>query len=505
MEHLRVHVTLKSGRAGVQAVRAEGPRRFIRCAIEQWQLVSIDGVEPGGDWGLQLTSGARTQLVLERPRNRAFVLRKPEAQLCRLLVQLSARSGTHLLVAPTGSPGAVAVLTASPGPLFPPQVLDEIEIRFSVVVTEPNADQVVPLGDVSEVILRRLVVATISAEMHGLGWAAIEQTSRLCRAEVFANSKRAHIIDVACRSAAVDSAGRLVVDLDIVPSVWEMRQWDATSHNERNADPRVHVLPQLTAAEVTRTWPAGLPETSGLPPDLRSPSDFVDYWYLVHGYSLPPASLRSFALVEFKGFSLTYPMSCLWRSPWVPLPMETARDGRDLLQVALASVQRLHFLGSEASANALPFSLELLGDGPLARRPDVVHRNPAPVLPLVEFLVGVPAGPTLAQIAPCNLGVGPTAPPPWRAQPPQALLRTQLPASRMAGATAAAEAAADALRADAVGTVAAAAVAAGDDGVAAPGPAEVDWKWQEAEKDARRRGKRLLLAPVPPSQRPRLS
>ncbi|CAE8646889.1 unnamed protein product, partial [Polarella glacialis] len=124
----------------VRVISAQGPGNFGRCAGEHWAAVSIGDVPPGPQWLAQLRPGVK--LVLQRPPERVFVLRSPEEQLSRLLVQLAAEQGVRLMAAPAAH-GAVAVMAPKAfrgpeKPLVPWDVLEQIEHRFSVVFADPG-------------------------------------------------------------------------------------------------------------------------------------------------------------------------------------------------------------------------------------------------------------------------------------------------------------------------------------------------------------------------------
>jgi len=485
-----VQLTLVSGEdgEGPVVVAAAGPGSFGRCAAERWFLAATNGTHParGSAWTSGVASGAT--LRVQRPASLAHVLRKPELQLARLLVQLGEEHGARLLAAPTGS-GSVAVLAASPGPLLPPAVLSELEARFGVLLEEPAAEQVVPVEEANEVILQRLVEFSLSAALQGQGWAAVEHTTRLCRSEVLARGG-AHTtalrhpalqmpsVDVHCVSAQIGPSG-LSAEVTIVPAVQSVQpvglHLARVAKNPKLAGPYrqeiceglcgaslpgrpvAHVLPALSQAELTHVWLDGLPpraadrQEMGLPPDLDSPEAMSRYWRLIHGYRLPHEALRSFARVVFPraGLQLTYPLACLWRSCWVPQPMLTSRVAPLVLQTALDSVRRLNLLGAGVCVELAEGSLAAAACLPAA------SLGPLGVEPPTHVRTHVPKA----------------APP---APTPQPRL---LPQSR-ALATHALATPAEPTEPEA---------AASDQGLAE--------QWQVAAAQASRKGKRLLLAP----------
>lgn len=270
-----------AGDGGLRVVSAQGPGRFRRCAVEHWEVATIGGMPPamasasalaGTHWAAQLRPGAA--LVLRRPHRRALVLRKPEQQTSRLLIQIARTQGSLLLAAPTGSGAAVAVLTVPPvaegaeqqwttgvsgngdagavravprgaaiPSLVPQSVRDELEERFGVVLAEEaDAAEVTTPSNVAEVTLQRLLAAGAVACLRAKGWASVEEPSRLIpssyltegmaaaggdgesaqiggRRKPLPAATRVPCVDVACRRAVAETPNRLVADIEITPSV----------------------------------------------------------------------------------------------------------------------------------------------------------------------------------------------------------------------------------------------------------------------------------------------
>eukprot|EP00927_Polykrikos_kofoidii_P077402 TRINITY_DN74340_c0_g1_i1.p1 TRINITY_DN74340_c0_g1~~TRINITY_DN74340_c0_g1_i1.p1 ORF type:complete len:732 (-),score=87.85 TRINITY_DN74340_c0_g1_i1:43-2238(-) len=398
----------------VRVVDAHGPGRFRRCASEHWELANVGSVSfaaPGGmtrpsaDWASQLRLGAT--VVIQRPRRRALMLRKPEQQTSRLLVQLARKNGSCLLAAPTGSGAAVAVLAAVPQnsavavgslhPLLVPQVVrDELEDRFGVVLADgAHAAELMPPPKVAEATLRRLLAAGAVACLRSKGWASVEDPCRLIPSSYLFDTKgpkgdaaggfdgrkplpaaaRVPCVDIACLRVLAETSCRLVADIDIAPTV--RRAQPLVMHLSRglrtpellgpfaqnqsgnlSSRPRVRVLPQMTEAEVVQIYPSRLPQTSQLPEDLRSVEDFSSYWRLVHGYELEPAKLFSdgFASVSFPRADfgpLTYPLACLWRQAWVEQPMMTQKLAPKIFAMAFDCLIKVNLLGGRQRACGL--------------------------------------------------------------------------------------------------------------------------------------------------------
>lgn len=234
--------------------------------------------------------------------------------------------------------------------------------------------------------------------------------------------------------------------------------------------------------EVTHVWLKGMPPPADLSEDLATEQAFSDYWRLVHGYRLPAAALGGFARVVFPkaGFELTYPLACLWRQPWVQRPMLTAKVAPQIVKAALESLQELDLFGRTRCAE--------LGPGPLASAlaaalpPPVLPRPlPAPVLPLLAA-----CGEGRSGLGPGAHGHGPAPLVPsravgWRAEPQQQDRGAEGEAPLL----------------PMLGAAAAAAPRGASEGSGAPGElgAAPPALWEEAAREAQRRGKRLLLAP----------
>lgn len=355
---------------------AEGPGSFKRCMEERWRLEEIAGAIVGPRWPEQLQAGIR--LTLRRPSERVLVLRQPEEQLSRLMMQLGSEYGAELLAAPAGH-GAVSLMatsnTSSPCLSVPQVLFDHLEFRFSVVfadVSDEGAVETRAVEKTPEVTLQKLLAFGVRHGLRGHGWLTVEWPQRLCLAEALGSggthceqrlSLRVPCVDVSCRRVSVKH-GRVVADIELQPAVRLVQPF--TPYVVRNIVPKegsaiqqtlVHVLPRLTCAESTHVWVDKFPPKNVLPDDLDSPKAFADYWRLIHGHHLPLQSLHSFARIVFKGrgedvgLALTYPSACLWRSEWVIQPLQTQQHGRRIVQQALVSLQRCKLLGLASYIN----------------------------------------------------------------------------------------------------------------------------------------------------------
>jgi len=294
------------------------------------------------------------------------------------------------LAAPTGS-GAIAIMAAagsaeSDWPHVPASMQEELYLRFGVALAAlggPSEAQ--ELETAGEPTLRRLAIAALVTKLQDRGWIAVEHPTRLCRAEVFASAARFGTaeapapkflqlpsIDLLCKSVNASAEKQaLAVELEIIPSVWSSQplgpQLRLISGKNSPVDaysvdasgkllmrPPVSVLPALTAAEVSRVWPRGLPPGHELPRDLCSVSAFKDYWHMVHGYLLPEAALSGFARVTFPraGLVLTYPLACLWLQPWAQRPMLSVKVGPQIIKTAMESLKHLWVFGQQLDVRA---------------------------------------------------------------------------------------------------------------------------------------------------------
>jgi hypothetical protein len=89
---------------------------------------------------------------------------------------------------------------------------------------------------------------------------------------------------------------------------------------------------------------------------------------MIHGWRLSVSDLSSFARVEFAGqkanpgLVLTYPVSCLWRTPWTEQPALSRQHGHAILkQVFEGLEQQISFASQLSSAeNVDPLTLHVL-------------------------------------------------------------------------------------------------------------------------------------------------
>ncbi|KAF4697566.1 hypothetical protein FOZ60_004438 [Perkinsus olseni] len=86
--------------------------------------------------------------------------------------------------------------------------------------------------------------------------------------------------------------------------------------------PRCVLLPHMTEATIVGWGPAPNP-----PPGLKSKEDLVRYWRYLHGYELPEDAVKRTVQVQFPRGSLvlTYPLGCVWATPWTYLPAKTGQ------------------------------------------------------------------------------------------------------------------------------------------------------------------------------------
>eukprot|EP00928_Gymnodinium_smaydae_P064328 TRINITY_DN4768_c2_g2_i1.p1 TRINITY_DN4768_c2_g2~~TRINITY_DN4768_c2_g2_i1.p1 ORF type:complete len:672 (-),score=151.95 TRINITY_DN4768_c2_g2_i1:60-2075(-) len=405
----------------VRVCGAQGPGRFCRAERESWIAKDLAGPQ----WYAELRPGM--SLLLERPPERVFVMRKPEAQVSRLLAELGRQINTSLLAAPTGSNGAIALLATAPSTaagvsaslsqLLPARVRDELEDRFGVVLADaPNAADLLPPAKVADVTLQRLCAAGVACCLRERGWACIGEPFRFCPDEYLWGDAatvpgrrgsdgsapaaratgQAPSVDVACRSAYTEAFDtRLIADLELTPCVRKtfpleprLRAAPETGpfvpeqpSGLLPARPRVCVLPQGTEAEMTHLWPRLPQDRSRLPPELRSAKAFAAYWRFVHGYVLPLELLErsAFARVEFPraGFALTYPVACLWLETWTEMPSLTRKLAPSIVELTVETLResRGFLLGASQSLTFAPaLDLPLAPATPAAAR----ARGPPP-------------------------------------------------------------------------------------------------------------------------------
>lgn len=340
----------------VQAL--EGAGDLGRCSKEEWLAVTTDG----RPFFSSVLPHVGNEILLQRPRERVYVLRSPEDQLSRLLVDLSRECGEPLLAAPAAH-GAVAVMGYRN--LVPAAVLSQLQERFSVVFSQ--SAEIIPVTQATEAILRRLVAFGAKQALCQQGWQTVEFPYRLFHAEALSNlevlqrpSLRVPCVDIACEKAYA-SPGKVVAELGLSTAVRlvqplasfllrsskcpELAGQFRLDGSRAILRPPTHVLPRLTSAEITHVWCDGFLPTNQLPPELQSKQAFAEYWKIIHGLHLSASDLSSFARVEFTGqkfdaaLVLTYPVSCLWRTPWTEQPALSKQHGQAILKQVFQSLE----------------------------------------------------------------------------------------------------------------------------------------------------------------------
>ncbi|KAF4664598.1 hypothetical protein FOZ61_000669 [Perkinsus olseni] len=100
--------------------------------------------------------------------------------------------------------------------------------------------------------------------------------------------------------------------------------------------PRCVLLPHMTEATIVGWGPAPNP-----PPGLKSKEDLVRYWRYLHGYELPEDAVKRTVQVQFPRGSLvlTYPLGCVWATPWTYLPAKTGQFGARLNREVVEAVR----------------------------------------------------------------------------------------------------------------------------------------------------------------------
>ena len=337
---------------------AQGSGSLLRCAAENWLAIVGDGVPLHLSAVAQLRPGST--LLLQRPQARVYVLRSPEEQLSRLLMQLTSQRGGQLLAAPAS--GGVAVMAAckcSSGMLLEAEVLAEIEQRFSVVFLPERAADNIPATKATDAILRRLIAFGVRHSLRKDMWQSAEFPYRLFQSQSVSSTEvlqrpslRVPSVDVVCDKASTASS-QIIAELRISAAVRLVQPLApflarAGCSPEATKRPPVHVLPRLTAAQVTHIWQDGQMPKEQLPQELREANAFSDYWRLIHGHVLNESSLTSFARVEFlgmdrsyeRGLVLTYPVSCLWRTFWTCQPALSKQHGVAIFKQVLHSLDQ---------------------------------------------------------------------------------------------------------------------------------------------------------------------
>ena len=347
----------------------DGPPNLKRCSQEKWIAVTADG----GPLTSLLPHGiVGRNIFLQRPRESVYVLRSPEEQLSRLLVDLSKDCGEPLLAAPAAH-GAVAVMGYKN--LVPAPVLSHIEERFSVIFSQ--SVEAIPVTQATEPILRRLVAFAAKHTLCQRNWQSVEFPYRLFQSDALSNleilqrpSLRVPCVDLACEKAHA-SPGKVVAELclstavrliqPLAPFLLRASKCPELAGPFRLEGslavlrPPTNVLPRLTAAQITHVWSDGILPTMQLPVELQTKEAFVEYWQLIHGWKLSASDLSSFARVEFAGqqanagLVLTYPVSCLWRTPWTEQPALSKQHGHAILKQVLESLEQQSIFASQLS------------------------------------------------------------------------------------------------------------------------------------------------------------
>eukprot|EP00435_Cladocopium_sp_Y103_P059603 s2072_g21.t1 len=362
----------------VQAL--EGPLNLKRCSRENWLVVTTDG----GPLTSLLPHGiVGSNIILQRPRERVYVLRSPEEQLSRLLVDLSKECGEPLLAAPAAH-GAVALMGYKN--LVPSAVLSHIEQRFSVVFSQ---SETIPVTQATEAILRRLIAFGAKHALCQQSWQTVEFPYRLFQSDALSSlevlqrpSLRVPCVDIACEKAHASPA-KVVAELCLSTAVRliqplapflmraakcpELAGRFRLDGSRAVLRPPTHVLPRLTAAEITHIWSDGFLPTGQLPVELQTREAFVEYWQMIHGWRLSASDLSSFARVEFAGqkstpgLVLTYPVSCLWRTPWTEQPALSRQHGHAILKQVFEGLEQQSSFASQLSSaeNVDPLTLRV--------------------------------------------------------------------------------------------------------------------------------------------------
>ncbi|CAE7215505.1 unnamed protein product [Symbiodinium natans] len=362
---------------GLCVASAQGHPSLRRCAAENWLVLTGDGHPVHLAAEAQLAQLPGSTLLLQRPAERVYVLRNPEEQLSRLVVQMASDRGTQLLAAPA-SGGAVAVMAAcksSSEMLIPHEVLSEIEFRFSVVFVPERAANNILASKATDTILRRLVAFGVRDCLRKDSWQSAEYPYRLFQSQSMSSAEilqrpslRVPCVDVECDQAS-SSSSQILADVRFSPAVRlvqplapflvrsarspELAGSFCLQGNEATQRPLIHVLPRLTAAQVTHIWHGPLPKEQ-LPRELQEVSSFRDYWRMIHGHCLNESTLAAFARVQFlggdhsheRGLVLTYPVSCLWRTFWVCQPALSKQHGLAIVKQVLQTLDKNAIIGA---------------------------------------------------------------------------------------------------------------------------------------------------------------
>ncbi|CAE7879348.1 unnamed protein product [Symbiodinium necroappetens] len=356
---------------GLRVLSAQGAASLRRCVDERWLALLGDGLPLHRC--VQLQPGS--SLLLQRPPERVYVLRNPAVQLSRLLVRKASERGAQLLAAPaSGSAVAIMAPSSASEMLVAQEVLLEMEHRFSIVFLPDRAAANLPAAKATDAILRRLVAFAVRDSLRRDSWQSAEFPCRLFQSQMSSTdilqrpSLRVPCVDVECDKASASSS-QITAELRFsahVRLVQPLAPFLARSSRtpelagsyclqgfEATKRPRIHVLPRLTAAQVTHIWQEGEMPKEQLPEELRTASAFRDYWDLIHGHKLQESSLQAFARVEFVGdisqefgLLLTYPVSCLWRTFWVNQPALSKQHGPAIVKQVLQSLGKNSTFGT---------------------------------------------------------------------------------------------------------------------------------------------------------------
>ncbi|KEP64104.1 UNVERIFIED_CONTAM: hypothetical protein HHA_318742 [Hammondia hammondi] len=103
----------------------------------------------------------------------------------------------------------------------------------------------------------------------------------------------------------------------------------------------VFCLPKLCAPGSIRGFVASHESAD----TLRTPEDFSSFWFLQHGYKLPPEATKTIVKVSFGYLTLHYPVGCCWRSKLIELPHITSDIRRIIATKVFKSCSDLQVIG----------------------------------------------------------------------------------------------------------------------------------------------------------------
>ncbi|CEL99227.1 unnamed protein product [Vitrella brassicaformis CCMP3155] len=207
--------------------------------------------------------------------------------------------------------------------------------------------------------IRQFVAFQLQMHLAKSSWIRVEQdpTSLTFLETSFMSESNSLLpaVNSACVSVQIEDVsvnpddGRCSAAMSVTPSVRKIYPAAQLTKSAVQTSATVYVLPRVTGGTLEEIHDEGVVPKPTI--ELQDKGGYERYWHLVHGYHLPSSAMTRFMTVSFGSLILSYPIGCVWRELWAPLPAASKSHSKSIASSFLRATSNIRFYASSEEAH----------------------------------------------------------------------------------------------------------------------------------------------------------